>query len=186
MVITKELPCGKQVRIIVGIKTEQKFKGTCFRGKNRRFAGNFKIWDRVEKLLGDTFVLKTFITCIQQAIDEEDFSNQSCTIRYSYEVGWSLTNDLSKYFGRDLIRFRPTPRSLAYKVKPERRNMPAPLTNQITLVFDLKNENDLMVVIVHDIYPGKDVGDLTGDISAREKCAFFDRNHPGAAPHQRQ
>jgi hypothetical protein len=29
------------------------------------------------------------------------------------------------------------------------------------------------------MYPGPDIGELVGDVSARENVVFFDWNHPG-------
>jgi hypothetical protein len=58
----------------------------------------------------------------------------------------------------------------------------APLTNKLTVVFEfqLATEDRPHLMIVHSLYPGEDIGELSGDITENEGRVFFDWDHPGA------
>jgi hypothetical protein len=46
-------------------------------------------------------------------------------------------------------------------------------------VYELKREDGDLVAIIHSIYPGKDIGPLSGDLTASQNIVMFDWKHPG-------
>ena len=94
-------------------------------------------------------------------------------------VGWESTSALSDYKEDDLERFTINRRSKGLRVKMCRTDLLAPKTCELTIVYELKIEDDKLVAIIHSIYPGQDIGELRGNVTVREKRVFFDWNHPG-------
>ena len=94
-------------------------------------------------------------------------------------VGWPGTDELTKYKPEDLEEFSPNRHSKALRVKKDRLDLLVPLTNFVTLVYELRPERYQTAIIVHSMYPGKDIGELHGNITEREKVVFFDWDHPG-------
>jgi len=96
-------------------------------------------------------------------------------------VGRSSTGKLADYPAEALVPYQPNKRSQALRIRPERRDILAPPTCILTIVYQRKPPDDegRQVVIVHSLYPGPDIGQLRGDITAREGVVFFYWEHPG-------
>lgn len=122
-------------------------------------------------------------------------STHRLTIEYPEDVGWdsavnSLDSGLDGHWcpkcrrpdSRLVEWFNPNYRkdATALRVRLNRKDVLAPLTDCITLVYQIKFESGIgWKVIVHTVYPGDDIGPLRGNISNREGIVMFDFKHPG-------
>lgn len=165
--------------IIVRTDTEERLKTTCFRGTNVQLAGNFFRWDSARALFSDEQVLDEFMEEIENSWEEREFATQSITITHDELIGWDSTDDFLHYQPEDLELFEPSRKSRGLRVKTSCTEIYAPQTDELTIVYQLKEEQGRPVVIIFSIYPGRDIGELRGDVSAREEIVFFDWNHPG-------
>jgi len=176
---TKATIGGHPVFIIIRHHTEERLAGTCFRGKSKNLAGNFCRWENGSELFADRSVLSKFLREIQEAFWVGDYTSSIC-FEFDSAVGWTGTDKREGYRGEDLEEFNPNRRSRALRVKLTSLHVPVPTTRLITFVCEIKEEGEKIVVIVHSVYPGRDIGELRGYITEREHCVFFDWNHPGA------
>lgn len=180
MYIGKTLKSGRSAAIIVRRSTEERLQTKCFRGTSLPLAGNFLRWGSAEELFRDREVMERFIAELDELWSKQEFGTHSLSIAHSMPVGWESTASLPNYTEADLEEFDLNRRSWGLRVKPTRTDLLAPKTNDFTVVFQFKPEDSKAVAIVHSIYPGSDVGELNGDVTAREKRVFFDWSHPGA------
>ncbi|MEK7555009.1 MAG: hypothetical protein AAB518_03445 [Patescibacteria group bacterium] len=161
-------------------KTGDRLARTCFRGYEICCAGNFIRWSSLHELLEDLEVLEGLLHELQKAHCERDFSTQSIMIEYGAPIGWSSTAPRSEFEDSALEPFQPNRRSQVLRVRRSRKDLRSPLTDKITFVVEFKDENGMSTAVIHSIYPGDDVGELAGDITARRGVVFYDWNHPGA------
>lgn len=180
MHLYRKLRCGTSAEIIVRRDTEIRLFEKHFRGTSRPLAGNFMRWHSADRLFGDVGVMREFLAELNDLWLREDFATHSLCINHSAQVGWSSTDELKKYSAEALEAFDLNRRSHGLRVNLDRKDLRAPRTNKLTIVFEFKREGITAVAIVHSVYPGPDVGELNGDVSQREKCVFFDWDHPGA------
>lgn len=180
MYLSRKMLDGTMVGIIVRAQTEERLRKTCFRGVMVRKAGNFCCWNRSEQLffMGGT-ILKEFLAEMATLWKEQSFGTHSVEICCDHFVGWSSTAPLAGYVLEVLEPFKLNRRSHGLRVKASCTHLFAPQTKLLTIVFEFKSEDGRPVAVVHSIYPGSDVGELEGDVSAREDCVFFDWEHPG-------
>ncbi len=179
MHIRKVLKSGVGVSIIVRMTTEERLLTRCFRGTDLRLAGNFSAWNSVFWFWKDQLVLDQFLREVEDLWATRDFDTHSVNINHNVFVGWESTSPIERYNTDDLESFRLNRRAQGLRVKTDRADLLAPRTKEITIVFEFRSENDRPVAIIHSIYPGRDVGDLDGDITEREGRVFFDWNHSG-------
>lgn len=179
MYIGKTLRAGAPVGIIVGHATEERLQTKCFRGTSLACAGNFQNWNSASQMFRDDEVMNFFLAELDELWIKGEFGVQSVNILLSKTIGWESTAPLSNYADADLEHLDLSRRSWGLRVKLSRRDLLTPKTNELTIVFQLKSEDDRAVVIVRSMYPGFDVGELDGDVTDREKRVFFDWNHPG-------
>jgi hypothetical protein len=169
----------KQVVIIVRQRTEERLMSTCFRGRDKNLAGNFIDWDNAWSFFRQQhWAIEQLIDDVRETISLKSRTNSVC-MEAPYPVGWSGTDDASKYRSDDLEEFAPNRKSVAMRVRPELTDVQAPLTDKVTIVYELRDEGKQIAVVVHSIYPGEDIGELVGDVTEREKVVFFDWNHQG-------
>lgn len=180
MYIGKTLKSGVNAAVIVRRTTEKRLLTKCFRGTTLPLAGNFLRWGSAEELFRDREVMEHFLAELDELWSKRDFGTSSVSIVHSMPVGWESTSALQNYADGDLEEFDLNRRSCGLRVKPSRTDLLAPQTNELTIVFEFKSEDDKAVAIVHSIYLGSDVGELDGDVTDREKRVFFDWSHPGA------
>ncbi len=171
---------NKKFRIIVPGRVRNRLSKTCFRPNSIHCAGNFSLWESSEDLLKEPSV-KAFIIEEAEAILNEGKTGGIYSVTYTHteNVGWSSTNDRMKYSHLDLEDFFPNRKSMAMRINTTRKDILAPLTNDITFVLELSSRNERPFVVIKSIYPGNDIGDLEGNITKREGVVFFDWNHPG-------
>ncbi len=179
MYIVKTLKNGVRVWIIVRRKTKERLRTKCFRGLAQPLAGNFSHWESAEGLFNDPEMMKQFLAELSEVWSDQDFSTHSVSLVHTTPVGWESSAPLESYAPEDLERFKPNRKSSGLRVKPTRIDLLAPQTNELTIVYEFKPEDGQAVAIIHSIYPGRDIGNLDGDVTNREKRIFFDWNHPG-------
>jgi hypothetical protein len=184
--------------VTVPVDQETRLRKTCFRIKegpglqpNLPLAGNFrKAWcfARVYRLVStefDKMVIETIEEHLQtdgEAAKRLPFT-ESLQIAASDFVGWSSTAPLDSFHPEDIEEFQPNKRSYGLRVKLS-AGINAPLTEFLTIIasFHYSSQDDEWRVVVQSVYPGKDVGELAGNVSKREGVAFFSFENPGESP----
>ncbi len=167
-----------RVTVTMREETKQRLATTCFRG-GKNLAGNFSQWENAEKLFAEEDVIQALLADANQAMQERSSTN-SFSINWRTPVGWSGTDDFKKYSQKDLTNYNPNRRSSALRVRIGHQ-LPAPRTDILTIVYEITQRVN-PGIIIHTIYPGRDIGELEGKITDRENVVFFDWNHPGALP----
>ncbi|MEN9557881.1 MAG: hypothetical protein RL141_250 [Candidatus Parcubacteria bacterium] len=165
--------------------TIERLSSRCFRGKGVCKAGNFFRWDNFLDVIREfADDLKPFIEEHIERISAQPAGARPIPRRGSVEfknehpLGWSSTADLALYRREVLEHFDINNGAYGRRIRSNR--ILAPITDLITFVYEVKKrDNRTWLVIVHSVYPGKDVGDLKGNVSEREQVAFFDWFHPG-------
>lgn len=193
MALPLTLSNGLRIQIIVRGATRNRLTRTCFRGTDRRLAGNFSTFVNSEDVLQNESVLSGLRPSIMESfrefreVAEEEKGTRlntfSETIQINHVVGWESTGSLGDYNESDLEPFHPNGRSHALRVKLDRIDILAPKTDLVTIIYEIehkgRNPNFGWNIIIHSMYPGVDIGDLYDDITEREKRIFFHWNHPG-------
>jgi len=167
------------IAVIVREATEVRLLTRCFRGTNLRLAGNFSRWSSADEMFRDKLVKTEFLAELEELRVDRDFGTHSLTIEHTEEVGWDSTAPIADYSPGMLEHFELNRKSWGMRVLKERTDIYAPRTNCLTIVYQFKEEGDWAVAVIHSIYPGYDVGELVGDITAREHRVFFDWSHFG-------
>lgn len=170
---------GKSVAIAVRYETRNRLAGTCFRGRFKPLAGNFiQFQDCLDVFRRDGVIVDELVNSAGETYREHDKTDSVC-IECESLVGWSGTDHRGKYFAQEVEPYEPNRHSFVWRVRLDRRDLKAPLTKLVTVVYEVKVEADMIVIIVWSIYPGQDIGPLRGDVSGREGIVMFDWNHPG-------
>lgn len=164
--------------VICPIKTKERLQTTCFRGRDQKLAGNFKLWESVEDMFEGS-ILNKVTDDVWEQWEHGVFGTHSVTFEMPIHVGWESTVSRDKYSMDDLEDFSPNKRSSALRIRPGRTEHLAPLTRDITIVYQLEEQRGAAKVTIWSMYPGVDIGELDGDITEREGRVFFDWNHPG-------
>ncbi len=167
------------ILVVARQDAEARLAKTCFRGVHSKLGGNFFKWESVSHLFSDWIIVKELLDEVEEQIAKREFGTNSVQIEYDEPVGWSSTEKLEHFKPEDLEDFEPNKRSVAKRVKTTRTDILAPQTSFVTIVYELKPEGREYVVLIRSVYPGEDIGELAGDITAEEGCVFFDWNHPG-------
>lgn len=153
---------------------------TCFR-KPGYLAGNFLHWRTPEQFLwrAERFLSKV-------AFDElaEGGKGQfSFELQFEEPVGWSSTIESSELPQEGLkVERRPlNTKATGLFLLPENRVL-AKLTSKVTCVGALRKSRRSVYFVLYTVYPGRDIGDLYGDMSEREKVFFLDWYSRGETP----
>jgi hypothetical protein len=141
-------------------------------------AGKFSRWGSLADVLADKFILNGLVAEATAAFWKNTLRN-GLTIDYGELVGWARTDSLDKYDPRDIEEFRLGWEASGVRVRIGRGDLPAPQTNLITIAYEIRPKVNGIAIVIDAIYPGKDIGQLVGDVSRREKCVFFHWSHPG-------
>lgn len=188
MYLRRNLGDRSPVVIIVGRLTKARLMGTCFRNTSLPVAGNFLRWNRTEEMLNEPLIVRHLLSVAQEDVEEcqlEDWdrTEASVCVDFPKSVGWESTAPIAMYEPRDLEVFKPNRHSCALRIKPSTRGIRSPKTSLLTFVYQLRRDeakHRAWVMLIKSIYPGEDIGEIHGDITAREERVFFDWNHPGA------
>jgi hypothetical protein len=184
--MTKTLVCyydrpdGNAIRLIVPLGTLERLATTCFRGRMKNLAGNFKIWASASELLDDPMIAKELLAEIESMRkDGEVDGTFSITIVCDRPIGWSSTAKIASQVSPSAVEKRNLNRHASALFVKESTGIQAPLTDQVTFVCTAQLEDRETLIIVRSIYPGDDVGELTGDMTARTGHVWFAWTHPG-------
>ena len=184
MYVSKTLPNGKPLRIVVCDPVEDRLKGTCFRGVNVPLAGTFRFWNTASWMLSDVDIMNGLLCNITANIGECPIGVRRCTFEDAEYIGWASTDSLKKYRAEQLEERslskdnRPNPKAWAMFVKDQ--SVLAPLTRMITFGYNLQIEGNDHVAYILTVYPGEDVGNLMGNMTLIKGVVFFSWDHPGA------
>lgn len=170
---------GKPIKLICPRDQLIRMGGTCFRGKGKPLANNFRLWNNMGELLADTKVRKVFSDTILEILTKYLNPNNeySTMIEYDQPVGWASTISSEQVKKSEVETFYPNRNSEALRMRD--KTAPAPYTHLITFVFRVSVGPTLIKVIVYSVYPGRDVGRLEGHISKRESVVFYPFDNPG-------
>lgn len=104
------------------------------------------------------------------------------TIKHRVPVGWVSTVPMVLAFEwqKERRKVNASPRRDAFALFAADKNQEAPQTHLVTIICELKKDGDRWTAVIHSVYPGKDVGQLIGDVSARESRVFLDFGNPGS------
>lgn len=157
-----------------------------FRGKHIAKSGNFSAWENISQLLHDEVFYDSLSDRIEHVLNSEHpWGKHRITITYPEFIGWENTEAVEQYlsspqeFYNILEDYSPSHRWLGLRVKPTRTDILVPKTCLLTLMFRITEDEGGFKVFIHSLYPGFDVGNLVGDVTARERRVFFDWDHPG-------
>ena len=176
--IKPSTPAFVRMLVICPIKTEERLQKTCFRGRDQKLAGNFKLWESIEDMFKGS-VLNELTGDAWEQWAASDFGTHSLSFEMTIEVGWESTIDQHMCQMDELEAFYPNKRSSALRIRPNSTERLAPLTRDVTIVYQLEDQRGEAKVTIWSIYPGVDIGELDGNITEREIRVFFDWDHPG-------
>ncbi len=165
-------------QLVVRRGTKKRLDATCFRGKEKALAGNLSLWNDCFELFADPFVVESLVIDASETV-RTLYRSASICINYGPSVGWSGTDQIEKYTDDSLECFNLNEKSTGLRVLTGLTEFTAHHTNLVTIVYEVKQEGNVHIIIVHSVYPGEDVGELYGNVSLRESVVFFDLNHPG-------
>jgi len=167
------------VAVIASKAAKVRLSRTCFRG-SLRAAGDFYGYSSIGGLLDDRHVKRPISAALREFLQDLPFSARTefrCTIELGKPVGWAST------IPRDLVNpckcqeVWPNKNWHALKVMSE--DIPAPLTNKLTIVLGLSHNRRGWDARVRAVFPGDDFGKLVGDLTRERGLVIFDFNHPG-------
>lgn len=181
MHLIKKLGGSNTVSIVMRKKAQDRLKGTCFRGFDVHQAGNFMVWRTPDEVFADEIILQQFLETLHEDFVEGFFGTSSVEISHDNIIGWDSTVpcDIANGIALECIKFG---RGIGMKIPARYEGVFAPVTRSVTIVYELKvEERGRLVTVIHSMYPGVDVGELTGDVTSREGRIFFDFAHPGVS-----
>lgn len=173
------LHSGTKVIILARYNTEQRLEKTCFRGLDLALAGNFCKWRSLTMVLANPLVMHEFLCELDDLWGKRDFGTHSLKITTDKVVGWESTASINNYDQESLEPFSLNGKVRGLRVKLSHKDLLAPQTCELTIIFEFKAEGGDAVCVIHSIYPGHDIGELDGDVTKREGRVFFDWSHPG-------
>ena len=172
------------IHLVMPEQTVIRTAGTCFRGRGKPpLAGNFRRWNNFGQLVDEMRgkIEGELIRSINDFLAEKKGRGfeESFTLQHAEFIGWDSTAPIDRFKPEELESFELNRRG-AHGLRVTGNRVSAPLTDLVTLICQFSREGtSRWIVKVWSIYPGYDVGNLTGDVSRREGRAFFDWNHPG-------
>lgn len=170
---------GKPVFACLPAKQIARLGGTCFR-KRGFLAGNFLHWRKPGQFLWRAG--SRLWTVVRDELTKDSKGTFSCTLEFEELIGWSSTLEIEGLSAELTVETRElNKKAIALFLLPENRVL-AKLTNQVTCVGELKETEHAVNFVLYTIYPGRDVGELCGNVSKREKVVFLDWNTPGEVP----
>lgn len=169
---------GRNTILVMRHNTVTRLASTCFHGVRKALAGNLAWWMTPATFFSDIRIAEKVWARIERHISAGSIRTQREEIEFDFHIGWSSTDDIQYYDTDSIEPFAPTQKWCGMRVLND-CGCTAPLTTFLTLVFEIKYEHDGVIVIVHTMYPGRDVGELRGDMSESKQIVFFDFDHEG-------
>lgn len=186
MYIDKVMKGGESLRIVITNRAKERLADKFARRTETGWpctAGRFYYWRNLKEFLHDDWVIDQILFEASNLLKEKESGTHSVTFSHRFLLGWESTDSRGKYRTEHLEKFRPNRKSTALRVRPELSFIHAPTTKEVTVVFEFRPfvGRARHTFIIHSLYPGVDVGEISGDVTEREGRIFFDWEHPGAA-----
>lgn len=174
-------PGGHSITVIMRTSTAERLEDTCFRGYDNPLAGNFWNWESFREVLDNQAIRSSMLDELDQLYEDDNFNAKySFSVRCPEMIGWSSTKLRTGEVDEELVERRLNKRATAMFIRD--LHLPAPLTDWLTFVCELKMEKgQFPTAIVHSLYPGEDLGELKGDMTERTGRIWFDWENPGTA-----
>ena len=169
----------RQVNIVIRDVAEKKISKKHFKGGHVRCAGNFFKWTCIDELFGERDFIDAIFEDASDAFGEGHIGTSSFSYNFRCPVGWSSTAPIHDFRREYFEKFYINKWSSGQRIRRNRTDLRAPKTDLVTVIYELKDEGEKIVIVIHSLYPGMDIGELKGDVSQREGCVFFDWDHPG-------
>ena len=179
---------GFRFKFLAQHHTLKRLNKTCFRNvEQRNLAGNFLYWNSVEELCSDRKVIRILLNEVENRYINNGPGFYSVSIESDDVIGWAMNIPMSE-FGYSSHYLRPfcfSQHARGNRVGKQYLDIPAPKTKIMTIAFEIVEESNPktkkfeLAVMLLEVYPGDDFGDLTGDVSKRENRIFFAPTHPG-------
>lgn len=182
--LSKELLDGAPVGVIMRQETVERLANKAFRGRRKRLAGNFRLWDSAFRMMRDRRFLEPLLEDVFMLVDEDDVQLGTYALEvYLPKCGWASTVPIDQVDSQDLVAFKPNRKSVAMRINSSQYR--ASLVDLFTIRYELRFERadgrgpGKWAVVIHSVHPGPDIGRYSGNVSEREQIAFFDWGHPG-------
>ena len=176
---------GRVVKVRMSDETAARLAGTCFRGTEVRVAGNFCRWTRFAQVFAALRAdIEAGITeCLDAMLEaepERKSFDDGLEIEDHDTVGWSGTDERTRYDDEELEGFQPSDQSTGLRLR-EHVGRLAPHTRHVTFVLSFVQVDQWGTWVVHvmSVYPGPDVGKLRGDVTLRTGRIFLGWSLPG-------
>ncbi len=169
---------GHHITFVMKDDTARRINERNLHGGSLQLANKFR-WDcTIDELFYQLCNNFEFIRRILVCFCDGD-GTYSLELKYPAIIGWSGTDERSKYKDDDLEVHCPNVRSTVMRVKLDRRDLRAPTTDTMTVVYHIKRKLDHLLVTILSLYPGPDIGPLDGNLTENRGVVMFDFNHPG-------
>ena len=188
MAVTRKVHLGdKSFRIVVPTGQVIRMKGKCFRGgRMRAFAGAFALWGKIE----DLFSHNPFISKLRRALTPllrvNSYGVHRLELEFSEAIGWDSMVELEELDSDEAEACVDGPPEEHRREKWQGRFLPigvieADLTDIMTIVVDIQPGRDGCEwgVFIRTMYPGHDIGELSGNMTEKTGAVFLDFMNPG-------
>lgn len=183
MKLKRTLPDGTPVSLVCLEPTRKRLYQHHFRPVRTPAASHFKTWRSVPDVITqDSSVSRDLLEDIGNAYAESGEGVYSVTLTHSESVGWETSAPLITFQPDELETFWLRPNASALRVRQATGKHKAPETRHVTIVYEIMRDRERsggLFVLLHDLYPGIDLGELKGNITEREKRVFYRFDHPG-------
>ncbi len=182
MGITKlQLSNGSIVELIMPKKKGQELTRTCFRGKHCHQAGNFFAWQNFLEFWNDPEVQELLTVELEKLVaKEQPEEDHRIELDFSRDIGWDQMVDQEDLSQDELDACeRRDINSRASALFLPDHIMPAPATNVVTMVLNMKHDRH-WIFYVCSMNPGVDCGEEPkGDMTKRQKLVWLHWSNPG-------
>lgn len=174
------LASGERVEVVMTKAGGERLTGTCFRGTDRRQAGNFFQWPYFSAFIEDEEVrgkLKLKLAVLVASANAN--RPHRFELELSHDIGWDSVMDVKDLTEEDLAscETRELNRRASALFLPDGKIL-APKTNVLTMVVSQYHKKHWQFV-VRTIYPGHDVGTMAGDMTQRFGFVWIAWSNPG-------
>ena len=169
-----QLSNGDWVEVIMPFKKGDQLSCTCFRGRHCHQAGNFSVWNNFRSFWHDPEAQALLAAELEKLVAKEEAGEEHrIELEFSTYIGWDRMMDmedlsLDELEACELRNINSQARALHL---PD-HVLPAPTTNIVTMVFNMKHDGHWIFYIC-DMYPGPDCGEVRGDMTERKKLIYF-------------
>ena len=183
MKLIRNLPNGTPVSLVCQEATQQRLFPKHFKDRPRSLASHFKRWRSVREILKqDLQVFRNLLDDVSRAYEETGEGVYSVTIEHPDQIGWETSAPITAFRLDELEHFTLNRAASGLRLKRTATHYKAPLTHFVTIVYEIMHDRERangLFVLIHDLYPGIDLGELVGNITTRERRVFYCIDHPG-------